>query len=155
MSEDTTQQEAAPVAETEASADGTKTFDESYVKKLREEAASYRVKLKEAEDSNTATAQRVEAVEAEKQSLAEQIAAFEKEKEHMGLVAEIANASGVPSDVLRGSNREELEAHAEVLKSLLKPTGPVVPGQEKHPSSVGADPLQEFARGLFEKARNE
>ena len=106
-------------------------------------------------DDYKAAAERLDAVEAEKTALAEQVATFQAEQERAALVADVANTAKVPADALRGTTREELEAHAEVLKSLLKPTGPVIPGQETHPSSVVADPMREFARGLFEKAKNE
>ena len=46
---------------------------------------------------------------------------------------------------------QELESHADVLRSLIS-TGPVVRGQEKRPDAVSADPLQEFARNLFAQA---
>lgn len=106
-------------------------------------------------DEYRAAAERLAAVEAEKNTLAEQVAAFAAERDRAALVAEVAKDAEVPADALRGATREELEAHAAVLKTLLKPTGPVIPGQEKTPSSVSADPLKVFAKGLFDKAKNE
>jgi hypothetical protein len=42
-----------------------------------------------------------------------------------------------------------LEAHADALAELLKPSGPVIPNQDRAPDKVEADPLREFARSLF------
>ena len=46
-----------------------------------------------------------------------------------GMAAEIAKEKGVPVEALRGSTREELEAHADTLASIL-PKPPVAPGAE-------------------------
>ena len=86
---------------------------------------------------------------AEKADLAKKLQDYEAEKERATLVAEIADANKVPASALRGSTREELEAHAAVLAELIKPSGPVVPGQERAPEKVGDDPLREFTRNLF------
>ena len=76
---------------------------------------------------------------------------FEAEKERATLVSEVATAKGVPASALRGSTREELEAHAEVLAELIKPSGPVIPGQELTPDKVIDDPRREFLRGVLNK----
>lgn len=103
-------------------------------------------------DELKAAAERAEEVEAEKQALAVKVAEFESEKELRELVDDVADAKGVPAGVLKGGTREELEAHADLLKPHLQSTGPVVRGQEKRPDAVSADPLQEFARNLFAQA---
>lgn len=90
-----------------------------------------------------------EAAEAEKATLAEKVREFETKAERSKTVAEVAKDAGVPADALRGDTREELEAHAEVLKALIKPSGPVVPGQAKSPSKIEADPMRSLARSLF------
>lgn len=86
---------------------------------------------------------------AEKAELATKLQAYEAEKERVTLVSEIAEANKVPASALRGSTREELEDHAAVLAELIKPSGPVIPGQERTPDKVGDDPLREFTRNLF------
>jgi len=91
---------------------------------------------------------------AEKAELATKLQAYEAEKERAALVSEIAEANKVPASALRGSTREELEAHAAVLAELIKPSGPVIPGQEKSPEKVGDDPLREFTRNLFQSAKD-
>lgn len=74
---------------------------------------------------------------------------YETEKERSALISEVAAAKGVPASALRGGTREELEAHADTLAELIKPSGPVIPGQEQAPSKVMDDPLREFTRNLF------
>lgn len=89
------------------------------------------------------------ATDSERTELAKKLQAYAAEKERAALVSEVAEAEGVPASALRGTTREELEAHAKVLAELIKPSGPVVPGQERTPEHVGDDPLREFTRNLF------
>lgn len=91
------------------------------------------------------------AAETERAKLAETVQTYESEKERAALVSEVSEAEGVPSSALRGNTREELEAHAKVLAELIKPTGPVIPGQEKTPDKVAEDPRREFLRGVLNK----
>ena len=95
-----------------------------------------------------------EAADTERKTLAEQVQTFTQQQERAALVSEIAEANKVPASALRGSTREELEAHAAVLAELIKPSGPVIPGQEKSPEKVGDDPLREFTRNLFQSAKD-
>lgn len=56
--------------------------------------------------------------------------------------SEVATSAGLPADVLRGSTKEELEAHAAALKPLITvPKGPVIPTQGDTPAadSAGAE----------------
>ena len=94
------------------------------------------------------------AAETERKTLAEQVQTFTQQQERAALVSEVAEANKVPASALRGSTREELEAHAAVLAELIKPSGPVIPGQEKSPEKVGDDPLREFTRNLFQSAKD-
>ena len=91
---------------------------------------------------------------AERAELATKLEAYESEKERASLVSEIAEANKVPASALRGTTREELEAHAAVLAELIKPSGPVIPGQERTPDKVTENPLREFARNLFANAND-
>ena len=100
-------------------------------------------------DELKSAAERAQELEAEKQTLAERVAEFEAKEEQSKLVAQVAIDAGVPADALRGSTKEELEAHAEVLKSLMKPTGPVIPGQEKRPHKVEESDERKAVRKLF------
>jgi hypothetical protein len=94
------------------------------------------------------------AAETERKTLAEQVQTFTQQQERAALVSEIAEANKVPASALRGSTREELEAHAAILAELIKPSGPVIPGQEKSPEKVGDDPMREFTRNLFQSAKD-
>jgi hypothetical protein len=78
-----------------------------------------------------------------------QVQTFTQEKERSALVAAVAKDKNVPADALRGSTKEELEAHADQLAELFKPSGPVIPGQERTPGIVQDSPNREFARKLF------
>lgn len=91
---------------------------------------------------------------AEKSELAEKLQTYEAEKERATLVSEVAEAAKVPASALRGNTREELEAHAKVLAELIKPSGPVIPGQELTPDKVTENPLREFTRNLFATAKD-
>lgn len=77
---------------------------------------------------------------------------FESEKQVSQWRADVAREKGVPADALRGSTKEEFEAHAEILKPLITaPRGPVIPGQGTQPetkvdSAAAAD--REFANFL-------
>lgn len=64
---------------------------------------------------------------------------------------EIAAASGLPVEALRGSSREELEAHAETLKPLLTASarGPVVANPGGTPAHAGNTEETEFIGALF------
>lgn len=65
--------------------------------------------------------------------------------------AEVAAAAKVPVEALRGGSKEELEAHAEVLKPLFTASrGPVIPSQGDEPDKKPtADDERAFARDLF------
>lgn len=91
------------------------------------------------------------AADTERTELAKKLQTYEAEKERAALVAEIAEENKVPASALRGTTREELEAHAAVLAELIKPSGPVIPGQERTPDKVGDDSLREFTNKLFKK----
>jgi len=92
---------------------------------------------------------RIGELEATNGELAGKIETFEAEKKRAALVSDIAKDKKVPADALRGSTREELEAHADTLAALLKPSGPVIPGQERSPSNVQDSPTREFVGKLF------
>ncbi|ACV09944.1 hypothetical protein [Jonesia denitrificans] len=73
----------------------------------------------------------------------------EKEKAFAQTLAEVAEATGVPAAALRGSTREELEAHAETLKPFVTPSGPVAPKAGDAPEKTSGGEEIEFVRGLF------
>lgn len=89
-------------------------------------------------------------LEATNGELTGKIQTFEGEKERATLVTDIAKTKNVPAEALRGTTREELEAHADTLAALLKPTAPVIPGQERAPQPH-PDANKEFVGKLFGK----
>lgn len=62
-----------------------------------------------------------------------QVQQFQTEKQVNDWRAEVAAATGVPADALRGSTKEDFEAHAAVLKPLVTGSGPVIPSQGETP----------------------
>lgn len=63
---------------------------------------------------------------------------------------EVAEVTGVPANLLRGSTKEEIEAHAkEIAAVIAPPSAPVVESDGKQPSKPKADPYAEMASGLF------
>ena len=135
--------EQQPVQEQE------ETFTQDDVNRIvQERLQREREKYSDYDDLKTA-AERAQELEEEKQTLAERVAEFEAKEERQKLVSDVANDTGVPADALRGDTKEELEAHAEVLKSLMKTTGPVIPGQEKRPHKVEESDERKAVRGLF------
>ena len=101
----------------------------------------------------------VEAQKTEAQKVADRLAAaeakvqeFETEKQAAILRKEVSKATGVPADALRGNTKEELEAHAATLKTLITPAdgkrpavGPYVPPEGSAPSGAVQAPGDIFA----------
>lgn len=161
MSDETPQPGAEETPNPEPAAQETpepegKTFDEAYVKKLRDEAAGYRVRLKEIEDAQKSDeqkqAERLAELDAKvkEYETRDQIAAWKSE------VVEAAKdltpeQKAMFSAALAGSTKEEIEAHAKTLQPLIakKPGGPVVPGAGDTPPNKPASDERTFLRDLF------
>lgn len=94
-------------------------------------------------------AARVSALESKNTELTEKVTGFEEEKALTELVSKVAEAKGVPASALRGRTEDELNAHADTLKTLLEPSAPVIEGQAKSPNETPADPAREAVRELF------
>lgn len=65
---------------------------------------------------------------------------------------DVAQEAGVPADLLRGSTKDELTAHAAALAEALKarPSVPVIPTQGATPGVSDADSARRaFAQELF------
>lgn len=69
-------------------------------------------------------------------ALRKQIDDAAAEKQHAEWVSEVAKDKGVPSELLRGSTKDELEAHADLLQAALHPASkpPQVRNQTGSPS---------------------
>lgn len=96
-------------------------------------------------DELKAKAEKFDSTEAE-------LSALKADKQLDEWKQQVSKDAGVPADALRGTTLEELTAHGEVLKSLLKsrPTAPVVPDVGKQPEAK-SDPTRDFVRELFGK----
>lgn len=97
-----------------------------------------------------ATATQLEALE---RQFAETRAAFDAlqaEKQQDEARARISKDTGVPVDVIRGANEEEMKAHAEQLAALLK-RGPVVPTGHLKPDTPGNSDALQTVRQLFRR----
>lgn len=72
-------------------------------------------------------------------------------KEVDGWRADVAKSTGVPAVALRGSTKEEFEAHAAELKPLLTGVSPVIPNPGKTPDNpaAGGDDERAAVRELF------
>lgn len=129
------------------------TSQEAFDQRIQQRIARERGKFADYDELKAkaeASTTRAEALATENSTLAEKVQEFQTASEQSKLVAEIAAAKDVPAGALRGSTREELEAHADTLHELLKPSGPVIPGQERTPQVKG-DPVREFTKNLFDK----
>ncbi|AWY07574.1 scaffolding protein [Streptomyces phage Yosif] len=107
--------------------------------KARGEAANYRVKLREAEQS-LANAKTPEEFEAARSELSTRIA----ELEHQVIVSEVARKFELPDELaplLKGSSKEELEAVAKTLQKYTVPAAPESLGGGLDPSSDDDDEM--------------
>lgn len=134
MSEETANVEAtAPVegaqdvtVDSETPAEGAKTFDETYVKELRQEAAKYRTQNKELAEKAKAYDEYVQSQKSEQEKQAEALAAATKERDALRaemLRMKIASEKNLPAslvDRLRGETEDEMKADADSLLEGLK-----------------------------------
>lgn len=114
---------------------------------------------KDLQDAQAALADRDKAIEDANSRLADLEAAngdmhskltqIDQEKAHAEMVNEVAEAKGVDASVLRGATKDEIEAHADTLNTVFKPSAPVVEGQAHTPGEQPVDELREFTRDLF------
>lgn len=112
MSEEVTQ-DVNPVEGQEPAAETVQTFDREYVQKLRNEAAEYRVKLKEIEEAQAAEKTRRLEEEARWKELAEQRAA------ELESLSPIKSQYEAMLETLRASNAKRIESIPEAMRSLV------------------------------------
>lgn len=125
-----------------APAEESKTFDEGYVKELRQEAAKYRTQNKELAEKAKAYDEYVESQKSEQEKQAEALATAMKERDTLRaelLRLKVASAKNLPAslvDRLRGETEEEMLADAESLLEGLK--GNFVEKKVTSPQETGA-----------------
>ena len=146
---------AAPAQETDWKAEARKW--ESRAK----ENSEARQRLSEIEEASKSEAQKL----ADRAAAAEaKVAQFESEKQQREWVKAVAEATGVPADVLRGSTLEDIQAHADSLKSHISqepdaPRGPHVPsegtkaGESRGVSQLTQDDLKSMSPEQVNAAR--
>lgn len=105
--------------------------------------------LEERDKAIEAANTRLSEFEAANSDMKTKLDAIDTEKAHAELVAEVAKRTEVDAAALRGTTKEELEAHAETLKAVFAPSAPVIDGQANTPCEQPVDELREFTRGLF------
>lgn len=82
------------------------------------------------------------------------IAEYEARDQVAAWKAEVSKETGVPADALAGSTREEIEAHAAVLKPLIAPeTTPAgvvrrTSNEGRNAGKVGSTTAEQFAAAL-------
>lgn len=120
-----------------------KTKAREQEKRAKENAAAAK-KLSELEESQKTELQKA----IERAEAAEGVAyALTAAQEINDFKAQVSKRTGVPVDVLRGTNIEEIEEHAASLKALLpEPRKPgQVPGEGRTVTTGTGDPAQQFA----------
>ena len=96
-------------------------------------------------DDFKAAAERVPDLEA-------RVQAFETTEARNTLVSKVAKDTGVDAALianLRGDSEDELKAAVAPLAERLRPTAPVIPGQDKRPANAPQDELSTFRNSLF------
>lgn len=112
---------------------------------LKTQAGAAEEKIAAAEQAAAEARSRAETAEGK-------VAAFEGKEQVGAWRTEVARATGVPADVLRGSTKEEFEAHAAELKPLITAqSAPVIPtqGDQPDPTAATANESREFVRDFF------
>lgn len=146
MSDETSQLEAEPVEQAPEAKPEPRSFDEAYVKKLREEAAGYRVKLKEYEDRDKSELERAqEAAEAAQRELAEARA------ESARLAVAAKHGIGADHlDLLTGDTEAEIEAKAVKLASLINtPQRAVIPGEPEKDLALNGSGIEDALKNAL------
>lgn len=103
-------------------------------------AAEELAKIKEANKSD------LEKATSRAEKAEEELNALKHEKEINQWVKEVAKETGVPEAALRGETREELMAHAEILKPYFEKSNVYVGSDGKRPEAnvSGDDPIRKM-----------
>ena len=105
---------------------------------LAEQLASWKTKAQAAEQAAKQLAEaqtKLAEKTAQFDELSAKMADYERRAQQSAWRDEVAKELDVPADVLRGETLEELKAHGQQLKELIKPKAPVVLGIEREPES--------------------
>lgn len=125
-SAETEANEPSEAVATQTDVESAKTFDEDYVKSLRQEAAKYRTQAKDLAEKAKAYDEYVDSQKSEQEKLADQLKTAEQgradvERELLRMkVASSKNLPGTLVERLRGETVEELEADADSMLEELQ-----------------------------------
>lgn len=129
------------------------TFSQEDVDRIVADRLARERKKFERHDEFRAAFDRLEEVTAERDGLAQKVAEHEERVKHDALVAEVAESKGVPASMLRGSTKEEMEAHADAILPHLRPSVPRIPGAGVQPEQTPESADRQFIRNLFSAAK--
>lgn len=117
------------------------------------EARKWEARSKENHEAHAKVSEQLESLTSERDELAKQVAEHEARVKHNALVAEVAESKGVPASMLRGSTKEEMEAHADAILPHLRPSVPRIPGAGVQPEQTPESADRQFIRNLFSAAK--
>ena len=109
--------------------------------KVREQFADYdALKEKAGKYDEAQNASKTEAQKAEERikSLEDELSGMRAARQHDQWVSEVSQATGVPADLLRGSTKEEIEAHANSIANAFKSSGVVRTDGNRAPGGNGS-----------------
>lgn len=129
------------------------TFSQEDVDRIVADRLARERKKFERHDEFRAAFDRLEEVTAERDGLAQKVQEREEQDAHDALVAEVAESKGVPASMLRGSTKEEMEAHADAILPHLRPSVPRIPGAGVQPEQTPESADRQFIRNLFSAAK--
>lgn len=154
--------------EPQGAGDGAQGGDEAgadYRKKYAEAISHAREWEKRAKANKDAAAELqqlkdAQKTEAEKQAdrlseLEAENAEFKAREDRAQWAAEVAETTGVPAEVLRGSTREEIEAHAETLKPHFAPDEGAGDGQGSSADKSTAQAFGQSPQGPPQSLRQQ
>lgn len=130
--------DAAPQDETDKTTDPPKDSKKAAEPDLAEQLASWKTKAQAAQQAAKQLAEaqtKLAEKTAQFDELSAKMADYEKRAQQSAWRDKVAKELDVPADVLRGETLEELKAHGQQLKELIKPKAPVVLGIEREPES--------------------
>ena len=130
-----------------------RTFTQDQVNSFLAEQKRKIVAQFEGYEDYKAKADALDGITAERDELAKKVTEYEERDAHAAPVAEVAESKGVPASMLRGSTREELEEHADVLLPGLRPSVPRIPGAGVQPNSTPESAELTFVKNLFSAAK--
>jgi hypothetical protein len=141
--------------------DTGKTFDSDYVDKLRKEAAKYRTEARQ----NAAAAKRLQELEDSQKSELQKwqeraesaegaFTALQTAQQIRDVKDTLSQKYGIPAEALRGSDPDDLEEHAKILKGLLPERIPgQVPAEGRTVRTGSGDPASQFASIISNQLR--